>query len=283
MILDMSRLSVLVIDDNVHMRSLFRAILGGFGIRRVHEAADGADGLAMMVDRRPDIAICDWLMEPLNGAEFMTILRRDSDSFISTTPVILVSADARRQVVLEAGPTWRQRVSGQAGFSSHALSTHHPGLAGIGRQKGGRPRRSRAGGASRGGRCCSAVTLRQSHRSPVGALRLARARDKPADMSDPNVPAGASMTSADLSGAGRFRLAVAQLNPVLGDVTAIWTLPGRRARMRPGRGPIWFSFPSCSCPVTRPRIWFSSRPSSRRAERPSRHLPATLPTAGPAC
>jgi CheY-like chemotaxis protein len=93
---------VLVIDDNVHMRSLFRAILGGFGIRRVHEAADGADGLAMMVDRRPDIAICDWLMEPLNGAEFMTILRRDSDSFISTTPVILVSADARRQVVLEA-------------------------------------------------------------------------------------------------------------------------------------------------------------------------------------
>ena len=102
MIIDMSDLSVLVIDDNTHMRSLFRAILGGFGIRRVHEAGDGADGLAMMVDRRPDIAICDWLMEPLSGAEFLTILRKDSDPLVSTTPVILVSADARRQVVLEA-------------------------------------------------------------------------------------------------------------------------------------------------------------------------------------
>ena len=102
MIMDMSDLSVLVIDDNTHMRNLFRVILGGFGIRRVYEAGDGADGLAMMVDRQPDIAICDWLMEPLSGAEFLTILRKDSDTLISTTPVILVSADARRQVVLEA-------------------------------------------------------------------------------------------------------------------------------------------------------------------------------------
>ena len=83
MIIDMSDLSVLVIDDNTHMRSLFRAILGGFGIRRVYEAGDGADGLAMMVDRRPDIAICDWLMEPLSGAEFLTILRKDSDPLVS--------------------------------------------------------------------------------------------------------------------------------------------------------------------------------------------------------
>lgn len=102
MILDMSALSVLVIDDNTHMRSLFRAILGGFGIRRIYEASDGSAGLSAMIDRRPDIAICDWLMTPLSGAEFLTILRNDTDKGVAATPVILVTADARKQVVLTA-------------------------------------------------------------------------------------------------------------------------------------------------------------------------------------
>lgn len=102
MILDLSELSVLVIDDNSHMRSLFRAILSGFGVRRVLEAGDGSDGLAMMLDRKPDLVICDWVMSPLNGAEFLSILRSDTDPLIATTPVIMVSADARKPVILRA-------------------------------------------------------------------------------------------------------------------------------------------------------------------------------------
>ncbi|MHC5653305.1 response regulator [Stappia sp. ICDLI1TA098] len=102
MVVDMSELSVLVVDDNSHMRSLFRAILSGFGVRRVFEAADGADALAVAVDRKPDIAICDWLMTPISGAEFLTLLRHDRGNMISEIPVIMVSADARRQVILRA-------------------------------------------------------------------------------------------------------------------------------------------------------------------------------------
>jgi CheY-like chemotaxis protein len=102
MILDMSALSVLVIDDNSHMRSLFRAILSGFGVRRVLDAGDGSDGLAVMLDRKPDLVICDWVMSPLSGAEFLSILRSDTDALIATTPVIMVSADARKPVILRA-------------------------------------------------------------------------------------------------------------------------------------------------------------------------------------
>lgn len=102
MVLDLSAVSVLVIDDNSHMRSLFRAILGGFGIRRISDASDGADGLAATLERRPDVVICDWVMSPLNGAEFLSILRGDTDAGVATTPVIMVSADARKPVVLKA-------------------------------------------------------------------------------------------------------------------------------------------------------------------------------------
>jgi len=100
--LDLSDVSILVIDDNHHMRALFRAILNGFGVRRIFEAADGADGLAVAVDRRPDVIICDWVMAPLNGEEFLAILRGDTDELVATTPVIMVSADARKPVILRA-------------------------------------------------------------------------------------------------------------------------------------------------------------------------------------
>lgn len=102
MVLDLSAVSVLVIDDNSHMRSLFRAILGGFGVRRIFDAVDGAEGFATTVDRKPDVVICDWVMSPLSGAEFLALLRADADMGVATTPVILASADARKPVVLEA-------------------------------------------------------------------------------------------------------------------------------------------------------------------------------------
>ncbi|MCA1241599.1 response regulator [Stappia stellulata] len=100
--IDLSDVSILVIDDNSHMRSLFRAILNGFGARKIFEAGDGSDGLAVVVDRKPDVVICDWVMAPLSGGEFLSILRGDSDEFVATTPVIMVSADARKPVILRA-------------------------------------------------------------------------------------------------------------------------------------------------------------------------------------
>ena len=100
--LDLSDVSILVIDDNQHMRQLFRAILMGFGVRRVFEAGDGADGLAVTVDRQPDVIICDWVMAPLSGEEFLAILRGDADDNVATTPVIMVSADARKPVIIRA-------------------------------------------------------------------------------------------------------------------------------------------------------------------------------------
>ncbi len=100
--LDLSALSVLVIDDSDHMRSILKSILLAFRIRRVFEARDGADGLYMATAWRPDIILCDWLMRPLNGGEFITILRSDQDPAIAATPAVLVSAYTSKAVILKA-------------------------------------------------------------------------------------------------------------------------------------------------------------------------------------
>ncbi|NRG18612.1 response regulator [Rhizobiales bacterium] len=100
--MDLSRLSILVIDDSAHMRTLLRKILNGFGVRRVYEASDGEDGYSSTVEQRPDIVLCDWVMWPGDGADFMTRLRADEDAIVSTTPVIMLSADTRKAVILKA-------------------------------------------------------------------------------------------------------------------------------------------------------------------------------------
>jgi len=100
--IDLSRMSFLVVEDNPHMRSILRSILSGFGVRAIIEASDGAEGLELLIERSPDIVLCDWKMTPMSGSEFTRILRKDRDPSVSTTPVIIISAHARKNVIMEA-------------------------------------------------------------------------------------------------------------------------------------------------------------------------------------
>lgn len=99
---DLSRISCLIAEDNPHMRTILRSVLSGFGIRSVYEASDGAEALEMVVDRKPDIVLLDWMMNPFGGNEFLRILRGDQDLVISTVPVLVVTAHAKRATILEA-------------------------------------------------------------------------------------------------------------------------------------------------------------------------------------
>jgi two-component system chemotaxis response regulator CheY len=99
---DLSTVSFLVIDDNMHMRSILRSVLGGFGARHIFEASDGADGLEVVLDRSPDFILCDWMMKPLSGSEFIRTLRAERDKLLSTLPVVVISAHSHKSTVLEA-------------------------------------------------------------------------------------------------------------------------------------------------------------------------------------
>ncbi len=99
---DLSKVSCLIAEDNPHMRGILRSVLTGFGMRTVFEAGDGAEALEMVVDRKPDVVLLDWVMSPFNGAEFLRILRGDRDPLVSTTPVLAVTAHAKRTTILEA-------------------------------------------------------------------------------------------------------------------------------------------------------------------------------------
>ena len=98
---DFSKLRVLVIDDNRHMRALLRAQLYAFGVRGVFEANDGEQGLDILQSEHPDLVITDYSMKPMNGAEFATKVRRLPAPF-ALIPVIMVTGHSERHYVEQA-------------------------------------------------------------------------------------------------------------------------------------------------------------------------------------
>jgi DNA-binding NarL/FixJ family response regulator len=60
---------VLLIDDNSEMRAVVRDLLTDDGMTVVGEAADGASGLRLAAELRPDVAVVDVRMPGMNGLE----------------------------------------------------------------------------------------------------------------------------------------------------------------------------------------------------------------------
>ena len=94
--------TVLVVDDNQHMRKLIMEILRAIGVRDAYEAADGAEGLNMMRTHRVDLVITDIAMQPIDGVDFVRLIRNSKDSPAPTVPVIMVTGHCTKVKVDEA-------------------------------------------------------------------------------------------------------------------------------------------------------------------------------------
>lgn len=97
-----SQIAVLVVDDDTYLRKIVRSLLIGFGVQRVYEAGDGAQGLELMQQFRPDVLLVDWEMPMLNGAEMIRLVRNPDSSPHATVGVILMTAHTERHRIQQA-------------------------------------------------------------------------------------------------------------------------------------------------------------------------------------
>src|SRR6266498_60861 len=81
-------MKVLVIDDKWLVRAVSRAMLESAGYE-VLEAADGAEGLAVLGQRGADVILCDLLMPEKDGLGVLRQLRGQA-----STPVVVMSGRA---------------------------------------------------------------------------------------------------------------------------------------------------------------------------------------------
>lgn len=93
---------VLVIDDDLYMRKVIRSLLLAVGIKNVHDAANGAEGLDAICTLVPDVAVLDWEMPDINGAEFMRMVRSPDTFPFPGVPIIMLTGHVERERVIEA-------------------------------------------------------------------------------------------------------------------------------------------------------------------------------------
>ena len=95
-------LNILLVDDNQHMRVLLSEILRAIGVRHVFEAGDGAEALQIMRGHPIDIVMTDLAMQPLDGIDFVRLLRNSQDSPNPMVPVIMITGHSTMRRVGEA-------------------------------------------------------------------------------------------------------------------------------------------------------------------------------------
>lgn len=95
-------LKILLVDDNPHMRMLLTEILRAIGVTEVFEATDGAHALQKMRLHPVDMVMTDLAMEPLDGLDFLQLLRNSSDSPDQLCPVIMITGHTTQKRVAEA-------------------------------------------------------------------------------------------------------------------------------------------------------------------------------------
>lgn len=86
--------SVLIVDDDTGLRSLFRMILEKAGYE-ISEATNGADALRMLVNFTPDVIIMDMLMPMLGGEAVMK--RIQQMPALQDVKIVVVTAYPRFQ------------------------------------------------------------------------------------------------------------------------------------------------------------------------------------------
>lgn len=107
-VIDMSALTVLIVDSNSYMRKIIRTMLRGFGISRLREASDGAVALEELNMHIIDLVVADYALETLNGVELTEMVRGAEDSPNRFVPIVMLSAYTEK---------WRVEAARDAGVT----------------------------------------------------------------------------------------------------------------------------------------------------------------------
>jgi len=98
----LDNVNILVIDDNKHMANLVIEILHALGVKKTRQAGDAAKAFQELRHFLADVIIVDWHMEPLDGLDFVRLVRTAKDSPSPYVPIIMLSGYTEYRRITEA-------------------------------------------------------------------------------------------------------------------------------------------------------------------------------------
>jgi CheY-like chemotaxis protein len=93
---------ILIADDNKNMRMLLRVIVHNFGVRAIQEAENGQQAFQLFQADPPDLVLADIKMHPVDGFNFLKMIRNPDVSRDPYVPVIIVTGHAEKELVKQA-------------------------------------------------------------------------------------------------------------------------------------------------------------------------------------
>lgn len=98
----LSKLSVLVVDDDYTIQKLIKDILLTIGFESIASAPDGLTALELLKHKQFDLILCDWRMPRMSGIDFVKTVRQQPPSKNSFTNIIMITGNAEISQVIEA-------------------------------------------------------------------------------------------------------------------------------------------------------------------------------------
>ncbi len=99
MAVDMS-MPILIVDDYKTMLRIVRNLLKQLGFENVDEASDGSEALGKLREKKFDLVISDWNMEPMTGIQLLKEVRNDEN--LKSLPFIMITAESKKENVVAA-------------------------------------------------------------------------------------------------------------------------------------------------------------------------------------
>lgn len=93
--------NVLIVDDYKTMLRVIRNLLTQIGLVNVDEATDGQMALAMLGQKKYDLVISDWNMEPMSGIDLLKNVRATANA-TQKVPFIMVTAENKMENIVAA-------------------------------------------------------------------------------------------------------------------------------------------------------------------------------------
>ena len=98
--IDIDNMSILIVDDLKSMRTIIKKTLRNLNLgKEIFSAGNGVEGLQCLHSNHVDLAIVDWKMPVMNGAQMLDAVRNDRQ--LRDMPIIMVTAESERSIVLD--------------------------------------------------------------------------------------------------------------------------------------------------------------------------------------
>ena len=98
---DMSKLHVLIVEDQVFVRNIIRGVLQELKTGQISAASNGYEALISLqeAEQKVNVILLDLEMPWLNGYQFIKKLRNELTPPLSETPVIVISGHSDKEAL----------------------------------------------------------------------------------------------------------------------------------------------------------------------------------------